>query len=274
MTADMEIICVGNELLIGKTLNTNAQWLAKHTTLLGVNVKRVTVISDDVKEIAAATQEALKRKPKFIIATGGLGPTFDDKTLEGIAKALKRKLEVNPEALNMIEEKYEKYAAKLHTGTLELTQPRIKMATLPQKTQPIRNPIGTAPGVKARIDGTILIVLPGVPKEMEAIFEEAVAPLLRQVSGDKGFHEKSIYADGIMESGLAPLIDTVMQDNPDVYVKSHPKGEENKPHIEIHLSTTAAESENPEKKLQKAAAQLAGLIEKVGGKVFQNESRT
>jgi molybdopterin-biosynthesis enzyme MoeA-like protein len=77
-----------------------------------------------------------------------------------------------------------------------------------------------------------------------------------------------------MESGLAPLIDTVMHDNSDIYVKSHPKGEENKPHIEVHLSTTLADSENPEKKLQKAAAQLADLIEKAGGRVFQNESRT
>jgi nicotinamide-nucleotide amidase len=274
MAADMEIICVGNELLIGKTLNTNAQWLSKHATLLGANVKRVTDISDDVKEIAAVTQEALKRKPKFIITTGGLGPTFDDKTLEGVAKALNRKLEVNPEALNMVKQKYETYAAKLHTGTLELTQPRIKMATLPEKTQPIRNPVGTAPAVQAHIDGTILMVLPGVPKEMEAIFEEAVAPLLRQASGNKGFHEKSIYADNIMESGLAPLIDMVMHDNLGVYVKSHPKGEENKPHIEIHLSTTTTDTEKPEEKLQKAITQLSGLIEKVGGKVFTNEART
>jgi nicotinamide-nucleotide amidase len=274
MAATLEIICVGNELLIGKTLNTNAQWLAKHATLLGANVMRVTDIPDDIKEIAAAVQEALKRKPLFIITTGGLGPTFDDKTLEGIAKALDRKLEVNPEALNMVREKYEKYAVKLHTETLELTQSRIKMATLPEKTQPIRNPVGTAPAVQARVDGATLIVLPGVPREMEAIFEEAVAPILKQASGNKGFHEKSIYVDGIMESGLAPLIDTVMHDNPDVYVKSHPKGEENKPHIEVHLSTTVAESENPEKKLQRAAVQLAGLIEKAGGKVFQNESRT
>jgi nicotinamide-nucleotide amidase len=274
MAAIIEIICVGNELLIGKTLNTNAQWLAKHATLLGVNVKRVTDIPDDIKEIAAAVQEARKRKPKFIITTGGLGPTFDDKTLEGIAIALNRKLEVNPEALKMVKEKYENYAAKLHTGTLDLTQSRVKMATIPEKTQPIHNQVGTAPAVQVHIDGTTLIVLPGVPREMEAIFEESVAPMLKQASGNKGFHEKSIYADGVMESGLAPLIDTVMHDNPDIYVKSHPKGEENKPHIEVHLSTTLAEQENPEKKLQKAVAQLAGLIEKVGGKVFQNESRT
>jgi molybdenum cofactor synthesis domain-containing protein len=274
MTANIEIICVGNELLIGKTMNTNAQWLSKQATLLGVTVKRVTVVSDDVAEIAAATQEALKRKPQFIITTGGLGPTFDDKTLEGVAKALNRKLEVNPEALNMVKEKYEAYATKLHKQTLELTQPRIKMATLPEKAQPIRNPVGTAPAVQAHIDGTTLIVLPGVPKEMEAIFEESVAPLLKQASGNKVYHERSIYVDDIMESGLAPLIDRVMQDNSGVYVKSHPKGEENKPHIEIHLSTTVTDGEKPEEKLQKAITQLSELIGKVGGKVFTNENRT
>jgi nicotinamide-nucleotide amidase len=274
MTANMEIICVGNELLIGKTLNTNAQWLAKHATLLGATVTRVTTIADDIQEISAAIQEALKRKPNFIITTGGLGPTFDDKTLAGVAKALNRKLEVNQKALDMVKEKYEAYAAKLHTGTLELTQPRIKMATLPEKTTPIRNPVGTAPAVQTHIDGTTLIVLPGVPKEMEAIFEETVTPQLKQTSNHKTFHEKSIYVDKVMESSLAPFIDQVMYDNPDVYVKSHPKGEENKPHIEIHLSTTAAENEKPEEKLRAAVTELSGLIEKAGGTVFADENRT
>ncbi|MCJ7767212.1 molybdopterin-binding protein, partial [Candidatus Bathyarchaeota archaeon] len=79
----LEIVCVGNELLIGKTLNTNAHWLAKRATSLGVMVKRVTVILDEVDEVATVLREALNRKPRFIITTGGLGPTFDDKTLEG-----------------------------------------------------------------------------------------------------------------------------------------------------------------------------------------------
>ncbi|MCK4425067.1 competence damage-inducible protein A, partial [Candidatus Bathyarchaeota archaeon] len=74
----MEIICVGNELLIGKTLNTNAHWLAKRITSLGLSVKRITVVGDEVNEIANAVREALQRKPRFIITVGGLGPTFDD----------------------------------------------------------------------------------------------------------------------------------------------------------------------------------------------------
>jgi molybdenum cofactor synthesis domain-containing protein len=271
MILDMEIICVGNELLIGKILNTNAQWLAKRATAVGIAVKRVTVVADEVEEIASAIREALQRKPQFIITTGGLGPTFDDKTLEGIAKALNHKLEINEKALQMVEEKYEAYARKRRTEKVELTQSRIKMATIPQKAEPVANPVGTAPAVRADLDGTILIALPGVPSEMEAIFEETVAPLLKQASGDRAFYEKSIYADNIMESTLAPLIDKVMHDNPGVYVKSHPRGEENKPHIEIHFSTTAKDTGKPEEKLQKAIAQLSSLIEKSNGKVFSDK---
>src|SRR5208337_2441707 len=110
MTVELEIICVGNELLIGKVINTNAYWLGKQATNLGVNVKRITVVPDIVDEIANVIREVMERKPQFIITTGGLGPTFDDKTLESIAKALNRKLEVNQKALAMVKEKCEEYA--------------------------------------------------------------------------------------------------------------------------------------------------------------------
>jgi nicotinamide-nucleotide amidase len=270
MTLNMEVICVGNELLIGKTLNTNAQWLAKRATTVVVAVKRVTVVADEVPEIASVVREALRRKPRFIVITGGLGPTFDDKTLEGIATALNCKLGVNAEALRMVKAKYEAYARERGVGRVELTQPRVKMATIPEKTVPVRNPVGTAPAVQADLDGTVLFALPGVPAEMEAIFEEAVVPLLVQASGGGVFREKSLYAEGILESALAPLIDTVMRDNAGVYVKSHPKGEEDKPHMEIHFSIKGAEADKPEEKLEKAVAQLAGLIEESSGKVVGN----
>jgi molybdenum cofactor synthesis domain-containing protein len=270
MTEEMEIVCVGNELLIGKTLNTNAQWLSKRATATGIALKRITVVADDVDEIASAVREALQRKPQFIITTGGLGPTFDDKTLEGIAKALSRKLKVSAKALQMVKEKYEAYARERRTEKVELTQSRIKMATIPQKTEPVPNPVGTAPAVRADVDGTILFALPGVPSEMEAIFEETIVPLLKLASGGGGFYEKSINANNIMESTLAPLIDKVMQDNPGVYVKSHPKREEKRPHIEIHFSIKAKGTEKPEEKLQKATAHLSSLIGKSGGKVFSD----
>jgi nicotinamide-nucleotide amidase len=268
MATQMEIICVGNELLIGKTLNTNAQWLARRATSLGIMVTRITVAADDVDEIATVVRETLQRKPRFIITTGGLGPTFDDKTLEGIAKALNRKLEINEKALKMVKEKYETYAKERKMEKVELTPPRIKMATIPEKAEPIANPVGTAPGVRVDLEETVLIALPGVPPEMEAILEETVAPLLRKEAGDLAFFDKSMYADGIMESTLAPLIDEIMHNNPYIYVKSHPRGEEKKPHIEIHFSTTAKNTKNAEDLLEKAVIQLTDLIEKTGAKVI------
>jgi len=267
MSPQMEIICVGNELLIGKTLNTNAHWMARRATSLGVTVKRITVVGDDVDEIAEAVRESLERKPRFTITTGGLGPTFDDKTLEGIAKALNRKLEVNKKALTMVREKYEAYAKAGKIETVELTPARVKMATLPQGTEPLPNPIGTAPGVMIRVGGTLLTALPGVPPEMEAIFEESIAPLLKKEAGEVTFFETSIYADNIMESTIAPLIDQTMRDNPYVYIKSHPKGEEKKPHMEIHFSTTAKDSKTAKDRMGKAIIQLSELIEKSCGKV-------
>jgi len=267
MNQHMEIICIGNELLIGKTLNTNATWLAKRATSLGITVKRITIVRDEIEEIADVIREVLQRKPRFIITTGGLGPTFDDKTLEGIAKALNRKLEVNEKALQMVKEKYEEYAKAGKLDKIELTPPRIKMATLPQNAEPLPNSVGTAPGVMLAIEKSLLIALPGVPSEMEAIFDEHVEPLLKKEIGDVFFFEVSIYADNIMESTLAPLIDKTMHDNPYIYIKSHPRSEEKKPHIEVHFSTTAKDSKTARDSIGKAMIQLSELIEKSGGKV-------
>ena len=272
MTVDIEIICVGNELLIGKTLNTNAHWLARQATILGANVKRITVVDDVVNEIACVICEALGRKPQFIIVTGGLGPTFDDKTLEGIAKSLDCTLQLNQKALAMVKEKCEEYARKRSNQTpVELSPARVKMAILPALAEPICNPIGTAPAVRVDIEGSALFALPGVPPEMEAIFLETIAPLLRQAVGDKVFWEKNMFIDNMIESNLAPLIDKVMNRNKGVYIKSHvytkPQcvNKENKPHIEIHLTIRAEEKEKPKEKLLKAIGELSSLAESNGG---------
>jgi molybdenum cofactor synthesis domain-containing protein len=265
---DIEIICVGNELLIGKVKDTNAHYIAKQVTQLGANVKRLTVIQDVVEEIANVINESVARRPQLIITTGGLGPTFDDKTLQGIAKALNRKLEVNPKALEIVKQKCVEYAKKRGLPTeIELTPPRVKMATLPEKTEVVNNPIGTAPGVRIEEGGTVLFALPGVPVEMEAIFDETIAPLIKQAVGSAVFCERSIFADNIIESRLAPLIDKVMGDNDGVYIKSHPMRTENKPHVELHLTITASKEQKPVAKLAKATTELASLIEAVGGEV-------
>jgi nicotinamide-nucleotide amidase len=270
VTIDVEFICIGNELLIGKIENTNAHWLAQQATALGANVKRITVIQDIIDEIAVCLQEAAARNPRFIVTTGGLGPTFDDKTFQGIAKALNQPLNVNPQALEMVRAKCSEYAQRRGLpGVVEMTPPRVKMAVFPENTLPIINPLGTAPALQTQIGGSVLFALPGVPSEMMAIFTQTIAPLIRQAVGECIFCEQSVFADGIGESRLAPLIDRVMNDNVGVYVKSHPLPlpSDNKPRVELHLTMTALEEHKPAEALRKAAEQLSALIEADGGTV-------
>jgi molybdopterin-biosynthesis enzyme MoeA-like protein len=222
-------------------------------------------VSDDITEIALAIQEAIQRKPLFVITTGGLGPTFDDKTLEGLAKALGRKTEVNQTALKMVKEKYVSYATEGRMDAAKLTPARVKMATLPERTTPVRNPTGTAPAVKVKHQNVTLFTLPGVPTEMKSIFDDSVAPLIRQAAKGVTFFEASITATDVMESAIAPFIDKVMKNNPHVYIKSHPQGTERVPIIEFHFSTTAKNKTEARNRVSKAIVQLTEFVNKKGG---------
>jgi len=264
---NVELICIGNELLIGKVLNTNAHWLARRVTSLGLSVRRITVVGDDLDEISSAIREAIQRKPSFIITTGGLGPTFDDKTLEGVARAIGCELEENKEALEMIKRRYEQYVAEGRLERFELTKYRVKMAMLPRGAKPLPNPVGTAPGVLVRYGDVNLIMLPGVPQEMMAIFDESVAPLLREVAGNMVFYEASLEVKGVPESDLAPLIEQVMRENPYVYIKSHPKISEKTSHIELHFSTTCEDLNVARQRIERSIMQISELISDRGGKI-------
>ncbi|RLG96149.1 competence damage-inducible protein A [Candidatus Bathyarchaeota archaeon] len=264
---NVEIICVGNELLIGKTVNTNAHWLAKRITVLGMKVRRITVVGDDLDEIASAVREAISRKPRFIITTGGLGPTFDDKTLEGVALGLNLRLEENEEAMRMIREKYERYYAEGRINSCEMTPHRVKMGRLPEGAKPLPNPVGTAPGVLLEHENIKMIMLPGVPEEMKSIFDESVAPMIREASGNLTFYEASLDVRNLPESELAPMLDVVMHDNPYVYIKSHPKRSEGTSHLELHFSTTSDDSKVAKKRIERAILQLSEMIKKKGGAI-------
>jgi nicotinamide-nucleotide amidase len=262
---DVEIICIGNELLIGKIMNTNAHWLAKQVTQLGANVTRITVIQDIVEEIGTTINEAKSRKNHFIITTGGLGPTFDDKTLQGVGNALSRKMEVNPVAFEFVKQRTFEYLKKRGMPlNVEMTPPRVKMATFPEGTDPVTNTIGTAPAMRTVINGTVLFVLPGVPEEMEAIFKDTIAPEIVETVGESVFCQCSLFIKGIFESRLAPLIDTVMKDNQGVYIKSHPLSG----HIELHLTIRANCKSNPSEMLNKASKEIVRLIEQNHGKIL------
>jgi len=262
----VEVVGVGNELLIGRIANTNAQWLAKMVTNLGGEVRRIVDVGDSLDEISEVIREACSRSPTWLLVTGGLGPTFDDMTLEGIARAFGVPLEIDEEARKMVKEKYERYQAR--TGErIELTPPRLKMATLPRGGTALRNPAGTAPGVMIKQGATTVVALPGVPVEMQAIFEDVLGPMICKTVGDRYLYSKYLRAIGVIESALAPLIDIVMHDNQGVYIKSHPKEPEPLPVIEFHLSMSSESPEVSRRKVEDAAAQLTKLVLEHRGKI-------
>jgi len=254
-----EIISVGNELLIGKVVNTNASWLAERLARLGVAVRRITVVGDNLSEISSCVKEALSRRPRYIITTGGLGPTYDDITLEGLANAIGKSLLINQEALKMVRSKYEKMGE-------ELTEARIKMARMPEGAEPLPNPVGTAPAAKILFGNTVIYALPGVPREMEAIFNESIS---KEVSRESGFRiaELSLRVTGVKESALAPLISRVKELYSNTYIKSHPKGSEEGPLIEIYFNAFHRDEATANRLVKEAAEKLAHLIEEAYGKV-------
>lgn len=257
MNYNAEILSIGNELLIGKTINTNATWLARKLTILGYNVKRIIVVPDDIDEIVNAIHESLSRKPKVIIMTGGLGPTYDDKTSEALAKALNKPWVINEGAFEMVKRKYDKMG-------LEMTQHRLKMAKMPKGSKALPNPVGTAPGILIENNGTLIVALPGVPQEMKDIFELHVESILKEAGPKLFFFEKSIIIKGMPESSLAPILDEIMKETPNVYIKSHPSGSESKePIIEIHFTASGSKLENAKERVEKA---LEVLVEKIKDK--------
>ena len=252
-TATAEIIAIGNELLIGHTLDTNSHWIAKRFTKYGWVLQRKTVIRDSVDAIATAVNECLPRKPDLLITLGGLGPTHDDFTLQGIAHALKRKLVLNEDALAMIKARYQKLE-----GSTGLTKFRRKMATLPDGGHALPNPVGTAPGVLVKIGKTRLIALPGVPTEMKAIFNESIVPMIT-IPDQQAPSEAYLDLVGIVESALAPALDKTRKAFPGLYFKSHPRGHETgiRSLIQLHIYSVDPESRS---KLDEAISVLLHML--------------
>jgi nicotinamide-nucleotide amidase len=266
LESSVELISIGNELLLGNTINTNAAWLATQITSLGGAVTRTTTVRDNLKEISQAIKEALSRKPDFIITTGGIGPTFDDMTIRAVAKALNLRLRLNRTALKMIREHY---ARRFPSHRISMTRPRLKMAFVPSGGTPIPNPVGTAPAVRLSVRGTQILCLPGVPKEAKAIFNESTSRAIRYKAGGRVFIERWIKVQGIMESSLAPIVDEVMSRWPGIYIKSHPRGFEGagRPHIELHFSISGRDAERAEHVLNGAVSDASVQLRDCKAKV-------
>ena len=258
------MLAVGKELLIGRTLNTNAHWLGRRLALMGTMIKQMATVDDDLGEIREALRSSVSRHPDFIVVVGGLGPTPDDMTLKGIALGTGRRLVLSGEALRMVREHY---AGRGMAG-IELTPARRKMATLPSHATPLVNRVGTAPGVRLEVAGSVVFCLPGVPSEMRSIFRRSVEPEIRSRVGTLSRAAVTLKFEGIYESAMAPLIARELRRNPGVYIKSHPRGvREGVSRIELDIVSVKEDEAEARKTSAGIAKEMMGAVEEAGGVV-------
>ena len=203
-----EILAVGTEILLGDIINTNAQYIAKRLSEEGIFVYHQSVVGDNPERLKQAYDLAFSRSD-LVITTGGLGPTKDDLTKEVAFEYFGKASVCHEESLNLIKE----YFAKINRP---LGKTNEKQAYFPADAIVLKNNNGTAPGCIIDKAGKILIMLPGPPREMKAMFEESVIPYLRKYSNEI-LVSKVLRVIGVGESTAAELIgDLIDNENPTV----------------------------------------------------------
>jgi nicotinamide-nucleotide amidase len=195
---NIEILAIGDELLIGQTINTNASWLGQELSKIGARVTRSVVIADDKQRIIAALDQCYS-ETDCIIITGGLGPTKDDITKHTLCEYFDTKLEIHQPTLAKIEA----YFASRNRPMLESN---IQQAALPIACEILTNNYGTASGMLFEKNGRYCVSLPGVPYEMKGIVTEELIPRLVKRFQLKAMFHYTILTQGIGESFLAEQI--------------------------------------------------------------------
>lgn len=257
----IEIIAAGREILNGRVLDTNTHWLARRLTGLGGKVQRRVVVDDDPGEIAREVRGALERA-EAVVTTGGLGPTYDDLTLEGVAQALGRPLRLDAQALSMVAKRYRELFDKKIIASAAMNPAREKMARLPEGAQVLPNSIGTAPGVLLEGERLLVICLPGVPEEIEMIFRDSLEERLRRRWGGGLFLEEVTQVGTNDESALTEAMVQVMQAVPGVYLKSRPSHFVPNRQLKVRISASGEEEEEIKTRIGRAIGELHRLAGK------------
>lgn len=195
----IELINIGDELLIGQTINTNASWLGSFFAERGVRIYKTTVITDERDDILNQIKAAVDRSDVIII-TGGLGPTKDDITKKTLADFFNSPMVMNEEMLT-------KNTAYFARSGREMLQINIDQALVPECCEVLINENGTAPGMLFRYGKTLIFSLPGVPYEMKAFVENQIFPILQEEFEITDIYHESVMTTGRGESFLADKIE-------------------------------------------------------------------
>lgn len=197
-----ELLTIGDELLIGQVVNTNAAFLAKSLNSIGVHVTRMNTISDEPEDITGYLNEA-SRRVRLIISTGGLGPTKDDTTKESFCRFLGDELVLNTDVLSHVEYLFANYIST------PISERNRQQAMVPSKARVLHNPHGTAPGLWMEKSDAVFIALPGVPYEMKYLVSQEVLPRLRERFDMDVILHRTLLTYGVGESAIADQIEHI-----------------------------------------------------------------
>jgi nicotinamide-nucleotide amidase len=255
-----EVIAVGDELCYGRVYDTNSFWLADQLTHLGIIVRRITCIRDDEEEICHVLKESAARQSDFILITGGLGPTQDDKTLQALSKASGRRIIVSENLLKTMSER-----KGIHPNSFLPHQ--LKMISTLEGAECLPNPIGWAPVTVFQLGKSIVFALPGPPKEAQACFHEHIGRRLGEITGLRSFAGR-IFVN-MYESELSPLVREVMDAFKGVYMKPLVSEIREGRNLAVEIVTFDRTEEGCIKKYKEAIERLRELVAQKGRNVLE-----
>jgi len=246
------LVAVGNELLYGETVDTNAAWLGRALASLGLPLARKQTVGDERGEIQAAVRSALDRAD-LVLVCGGLGPTPDDVTKEAVAELLGLELLLDEELLRRLRERFRA------RGYTRLPTTNRSQAEVPRGARILNNPHGTAPGLWLEAGGSVVVLLPGVPRELKGIYEgDLVAALQERFAGSLlPVHHRVIHTTGVAESRLSELVEPALpEDMGPVSLAFLPdlRG------VDLRLTAKGAEREEAEAWLTRVEEALAPVV--------------
>ncbi len=246
-----ELICIGSELLLGRWVDTNGPWLARALASLGVRVARKWVVDDDEAAIAEAVVQAAGASD-LVVLSGGLGPTEDDRTRAGVARAAGVPLEMRPELVEEIRRVFQRLGANMPPSN------RVQ-AEIPAGSEPVPNPWGTAPGFALVLHGAWVVALPGVPRELKNLFRSWVLPRLQDRLGLGANVTRVLRLSGLGESAVGERLRDLMAGPPGetrIGLLSSP-GE-----VRVVLTARAAAEQEAVRRLARVEAEVRGRLGK------------
>jgi nicotinamide-nucleotide amidase len=242
------IISIGNELLSGQTINTNASYLSRKLLSIGIPVVSFYAVGDDIDSIVRALNLA-SGDADLVLATGGLGPTDDDLTRQALAKFLGVELQLENELLERIQDFFSQ-------RDLQMPAKNKIQAYIPVGTKALANNLGTAPGIMARIKDKLLIAVPGVPAEMKQMFEESVFAELRRFAAGQAVVVRKLKCFGAGESTISELLGGICQRGRNPLVNCTAQDGV----ITLHIVATAKDKDKAQQMAEKDEKSLTQML--------------